>query len=400
MKHNDMKINIKDLSKEELAAFIEGLGLKPYRTEQIIHWIYRKYAASFDEMTNLSKDTREKLKEAAVIGSLTLIKTLESKDGTQKFLFELEDGELIESVLIPDNERLTLCISSQAGCAMSCGFCVTGSAGFRRNLKSYEILDQAISVMRIIRDRKTTMLEESGHYITNIVLMGMGEPLNNFNEVISALWKITGLMKFSKRRITLSTSGIIPKIRALAETGLGVNLAISLNASTDEVRSIIMPVNKKYPLKELLKACRQFPLPPRGRITFEYVLLAGVNDSKDDALRLVNLLKGIRSKVNLIPYNPPHTVTDNHASKRIAKTSHLLPLTSHLSPHTSYLLPITYNLKSSLLFLHFSKPPETDILAFQKILSDRGLTAIIRKSKGTDISAACGQLKADYTAVK
>lgn len=365
-----MKINIKELSKEELAAFIERLGLKPYRTEQIINWIYRRYAASFDEMTNLSKDTREKLKETAVISNLTLLKTLKSKDGTQKFLFELEDGELIESVLIPDNERLTLCISSQAGCAMSCGFCLTGSAGFRRNLKSYEILDQVISVMRIIRDTTLSKPEKSGHHITNIVLMGMGEPLNNFNEVVSALWKITDLMKFSKRRITLSTSGIVPKIRSLAETGLGVNLAISLNATTNETRSMIMPVNKKYPLKDLIKACRQFPLPPRNRITFEYVLFAGINDSEDDALRLVNILKGIKSKVNLIPYNPPHTVTNNHAPK------------------------------SSKRFSHFSRPSEADILAFQKILLDRGLMAVIRKSRGTDISAACGQLKADYTAGK
>ncbi|MBI5675880.1 MAG: 23S rRNA (adenine(2503)-C(2))-methyltransferase RlmN [Nitrospirae bacterium] len=365
-----MKINIKELSKEELSAFIESLGLKPYRTEQIINWIYRRYAESFDEMTNLSKDTREQLKETAVIGNLTLLKTLESKDGTQKFLFELEDGELIESVLIPDNERLTLCISSQAGCAMSCGFCLTGNAGFKRNLKSYEVLDQVISVMRIIRDRDLSKNEKSGHHITNIVLMGMGEPLNNFNEIVSALRKITGLMKFSKRRITLSTSGIIPKILALAETGLGVNLAISLNATTDETRSMIMPINKKYPLKDLIKACRQFPLPPRSRITFEYVLISGINDSEEDAFRLVNLLKGIRSKVNLIPYNPPHIAINNHAPKSSARSS------------------------------HFSRPSESDILAFKEILLNRGLMAVIRKSRGTDISAACGQLKADYTGGK
>jgi len=365
-----MKINIKELSKEELAAFIERLGLKPYRREQIINWIYGKYAASFDEMTNLSKELREKLKETAVISNLTLLKMLESKDGTQKFLFELEDGELIESVLIPDNQRVTLCISSQAGCAMSCGFCLTGSAGFKRNLKSYEILDQVISIMRIIRDSKMTKPEKDGHHITNIVLMGMGEPLNNFNEVVSALWKITDLMKFSKRRITLSTSGIIPNILSLAETGIGVNLAISLNATTDETRSMIMPVNKKYPLKELIKACRQFPLPQRSRITFEYVMIAGVNDSEDDALRLVNLLKGIKSKVNLIPYNPPNNTINNHDHEKGAR------------------------------FPQFSSPSEADILAFQKILMNRGLTAVIRKSRGTDISAACGQLKADYTASK
>ncbi|MEW6715142.1 MAG: 23S rRNA (adenine(2503)-C(2))-methyltransferase RlmN [Nitrospirota bacterium] len=368
MERSDMKINIKALSKDELYAFIEKLGLKQYRAGQIIIWIYSQYAASFDEMTNLSKDLRERLKETAVVNNLTLLKTLESKDGTQKFLFELEDGELIESVLIPDNERLTLCISSQVGCSMLCGFCLTGSAGFKRNLKSYEIVDQVISVMRIIRDKNITKPEKSGHHITNIVLMGMGEPLNNFNEVVSALWKITELMKFSKRRITLSTSGIVPKIRSLAETGLGVNLAISLNATTDETRSRIMPVNKKYPLKELIKACRQFPLPPRNRITFEYVLIAGINDSEADALRLVNLLQDIRSKVNLIPYNPPLTVINNQASKSRAQA------------------------------LQFSRPAEADILSFQKILLDRGLMAVIRKSRGTDISAACGQLKADYTA--
>jgi 23S rRNA (adenine2503-C2)-methyltransferase len=368
MKHNDTKINIKSLSKDDLYAFIGRLGLKPYRADQIINWIYGKYATSFDEMTNLSKDTREMLKETAVISNLTLIKTLQSEDGTRKFLFELEDGELIESVLIPDDDRLTLCISSQVGCSMSCGFCLTGSMGFKRNLKSYEIIDQVISAMRMMRDAGIARPEKSGHHITNIVLMGMGEPLNNFNEVVSALRKITELMKFSKRRITLSTSGIVPKIQSLAETGIGVNLAISLNATADETRNMIMPVNKRYPLKELIKACRSFPLPQRGRITFEYVMIAGINDSKEDALRLVSLLKGVRSKINLIPFNPPADIAYNQAIKSVA------------------------------WFSQFRRPSDNDILAFQKILHDRGMTAVIRKSRGADISAACGQLRADYTA--
>lgn len=338
-----MKTNLKQLSEEELSLFVEKLGQKPYRAKQIVNWIYKKYATSFEEMSDLPKSFRELLKDRAFISSIKLLKSQISKDGTQKFLFELEDNETIESVLIPDKNRLTLCISSQVGCAMGCKFCITGKLGLRRNLKAYEIVDQVIAVERYIQTKS----------ITNIVFMGMGEPLNNFNEVIHALWKIIGLMGFSKRRITISTIGIIPKIYELAKSAPPINLAISLNATTDEVRDKIMPINRRYPIQRLINACRAFPLPPRRRITFEYVLLDGINDSKEDALRLVNLVKGIKSKVNLIPYNP---ITESR----------------------------------------FRRPTEDKISEFQKILLKAGITAIIRKSKGTDISAACGQLRASY----
>jgi len=345
-----MKTNIKALPVEEVTAFIENLGQKPYRAKQIITWIYNKLATSFREMTDLPKSLREMLNKTAFISNLKLQKRQISEDGTQKFLFELEDGETIESVLIPDKNRLTLCISSQVGCAMGCKFCMTGKLGLMRNLKAYEIVDQIIAVQRLINNSPK---------ITNIVFMGMGEPLHNFDEVIEALWRITNLIGFSKRKITVSTVGIIPRIFELAEKGPQINLAVSLNATTDKVRNKIIPINKKNPLKELLNACRKFPLSPRRRITFEYILLEGINDSKEDALRLVKLLKRIKSKVNLIPYNPLYQA---------------LPVT-----HTALNEP-------------FRKPSEDKIRAFQKVLLNAGLTAMLRKSKGRDISAACGQL--------
>lgn len=342
-----MKINLKALSAKEISEFVTELGQSPYKARQIISWIYKKRAISFEEMTDLSKSFRKQLKKTTFISNLKLLKKQISKDGTQKFLFELEDKETIESVLIPDNNRLTLCISSQIGCAMGCKFCMTGKLGLRRNLKSYEIIDQIISVQRLICDR--------GLKITNIVLMGMGEPLHNFDEVIEAIRRITNLTGFPKRKITVSTVGIIPKIFELARKGPQINLAISLNATTDKIRNKIMPVNKKNSLEKLMKACRNFPLAPGRRITFEYVLLAEINDSKEDGLRLVKLLKGIKSKVNLIPYNP------------IGKTIRV-----------------------------FRKPSEKKMLVFQKILQNAGLTVTLRKSKGEDISAACGQLGASH----
>lgn len=335
--------DLKALSKQELESFVDRAGLPAFRTKQLMHWIYEKYAGSIGDITEFSKDLRERLSEKAYISSLRLLNRETSKDGTEKFLFGLEDKESVESVVIPDKGRLTLCISSQAGCAMGCRFCLTGKLGLRRNLKAHEIVDQIISADRLAMPRK----------ITNIVLMGMGEPLANFKEVVEALWRMTGLMHISKRRITLSTSGIVPKILELAEKAPRINLAISLNAATDEVRSRIMPVNKKYPLKSLLDACRRFPLEPKRRITFEYVMIAGVNDSLDDAGRIVRLLRGIPSKVNLIPFNPYEGS-------------------------------------------EFASPSDEVVLGFQKILSDGNLTALIRKSKGRDIRAACGQLKAGY----
>lgn len=349
-----MKTNLKQLSEEEMSIFIQKLGEKPYRAKQVINWIYKKHAASIDEMTDLSAVTRERLKEKAFISSLKLLDKKTAKDGTSKFLFELEDGETIESVLIPNihgEGKYTICISSQVGCALKCEFCMTGKLGFIRNLKSHEIIDQVLVLEKYINADVKDKKDEQD--ITNIVLMGMGEPLNNFKEVNTALWKLTSLMGYSKRKITLSTAGIVPKILELGEKGPGVNLAISLNATTDAVRSRIMPVNKKYPIRDLLDACREFTLAPRRRITFEYVMIDGLNDSDEDAKRLVKLLKGIRAKVNLIPYNASDDKTLN-------------------------------------------KPSGNRIHLFQEILLNAGLPATIRQSKGSEISAACGQLKAAY----
>lgn len=319
------------------------MGLPSYRAKQLLHWMYIKYAQSIEEITEFSKDLRERLSGIAYISRSLLIKRQVSIDGTEKFLFGLEDGEGIESVLIPEPDRLTLCISSQVGCAMGCMFCLTGKLGLRRNLKAYEIVDQVIAAGRIILPRR----------ITNVVLMGMGEPLANFNEVVEALWRMTEIMKLSKRRITLSTAGIAPKIIELGEKAPHVNLAVSLNATTDEIRDRIMPVNKRYPLKVLLDACRRFPLEPRRRVTFEYVMLDGINDSIDDAKRLIKLLRGIPCKVNLIPFNP---------------------------------------FEGCL----FRRPSDEVILTFQRVLLDGNVTALIRKSRGQDILAACGQLKTGY----
>jgi len=339
-----VKINLKALSKEGLKSFIQGLDLPPYRARQLIHWIYKRYAPSIDDITEFSKGLRKRLSEMAYISNLDVLRRELSDDGTEKFLLGLDDGETIESVLIPEADRLTLCLSSQVGCAMGCRFCLTGRIGFRRNLKAYEIIDQIISVGRVIAPRK----------ITNIVFMGMGEPLTNFDEVVGALWKMTEFMGFSKRRITVSTAGITLKIDELVDKAPRVNLAVSLNATTDTDRTELMPLNKRYPLRALLDTCRRFPLEPGRRITFEYVMLDGVNNTIEDARRLVRILKGIRSKINLIPFNPYEGT-------------------------------------------EFRRPSDEDVLRFQRVLVDGGLTALIRKSRGQDILAACGQLKAGYS---
>lgn len=346
------KTNLKALSKDEMKEFVKAQGLPDYRAKQILHWIYEKRAESVEDITELSKELRKKLSEAAYISNLNLLNRQVSNDGTEKFLFALEDGESIESVLIPDKDRLTLCISSQVGCAMGCKFCLTGEIGFKRNLKAHEIVDQIIAVMKV-RSEKLEVRSGKQKNITNIVFMGMGEPLLNLDEVIEALKRINGLMGISKKRITLSTCGIAPKIAELYKKAPRVNLAVSLNAADNNVRSMLMPINKKYPIETLLDACRKIPLSARSIITFEYVMIDGINDKTADAKKLIRLLKGIPSKVNLIPFNP------YEGSK-------------------------------------FKRPSDDKVLAFQKILIDGNITAFIRKSKGQDILAACGQLKARY----
>jgi 23S rRNA (adenine2503-C2)-methyltransferase len=306
--------------------------------------VYVKRSVSIDDITEFSQPLRETLKGCSFISNPHIIKRMDSQDGTRKYLFALHDGQSVESVLIEDGERLTLCVSSQIGCAMGCKFCLTGSMGFKRNLRAYEICDQILCVSR---DKEPKRL------ITNIVMMGMGEPLNNYDEVTRALKIMTGWMGISKRRITLSTSGLVPELERLYSDGFAVNPAISLNATTDALRSRIMPVNKKYNLKALLSACRGLPISPRRRITFEYVMLKDINDSHDDAARLIKLLKGIRAKVNLIPFNE-YEGSD------------------------------------------FKRPDDLRVLEFQEIVAGGHISVFIRKSKGRDILAACGQLKAGY----
>ncbi len=339
------RFNIKSLTREQLQNILSARGLKKYRADQILKWIYLHYARSFHDMTNIAKGERDALSLLFTIAAPRIKKTELSRDGTRKFLFELEDRHTIESVLIPDEDRQTLCISSQVGCQQACRFCLTGSGGFIRNLKAYEIADQVLEVSRILT-------QEGVRGITNIVLMGMGEPLANYDEVLSALRVITSAtgLGFSPRRVTVSTDGLVPEIEKLGKSGVKVNLAVSLNATTDEVRDKIMPVNRRYPIKDLLDSCRRYPLEPRRRITFEYVLLSGINDTPLDAVRLAKMLKGIRCKVNLIPFNP--------------------------FPGSE-----------------FQRPDDAAVRSFQKILLDHHYTAPVRESRGRDISAACGQLR-------
>ena len=335
-------VDLKSLSQKELDAFIKNQGLPNYRADQLIHWIYARYASGIDEITEFSRDLRSRLNKSAYISNLKIIRRLKSSDGTEKFLFALQDDQTIESVLIPDSDRLTLCVSSQVGCALGCLFCLTGKGGFIRNLKAHEIVDQIIAVNRTIQNNK----------ITNIVFMGMGEPLMNFDNVVEALRRIVDLIGISKRKITLSTAGIVSKMLLLPRKAPEVNLAVSLNAATDEVRNKIMPVNKRYPLAALIEACRRYPLKPGRKITFEYVMIDGLNDSLDDAKRLITLLKGLKCKLNLIPLNP-------HQGDSL------------------------------------KRPSQEKVIAFQKMLFHHNRRAMIRESRGQDILAACGQLKAN-----
>lgn len=337
------KIDLKNLSLHELENLLSSFGKERYRARQILRWLYQKGIQTIDEMTNLSKGLRQELNQIAFVSHLSLLRSEKSKDGTRKFLFGLQDGRRIESVLIPDQKRLTLCISTQVGCAMGCRFCLTGKMGFKRNLTLSEILNQILGV------KERLSPEES---ITNIVLMGMGEPLANYPNTIKAIELITHpeAFNFSYRRVTLSTVGLLPGLEELAKEKIRFRLAISLNASDEKTRDHLMPINRRFPLREILKVCRNFPLRRRDRITFEYVLIEGENDSVKEAKKLVSLLKGIPSKVNLIPLNE--------------------------APEIPY-----------------KRPSEEKVRRFQEILAEGGLTAIVRKSKGADISAACGQLQ-------
>jgi 23S rRNA (adenine2503-C2)-methyltransferase len=339
------KRNIKDLSREELEGWLAEQGEPRYRAGQIRRWLFRRGVVSFGAMSDLSAGLRASLEASFVVSRLRTVACDRSTDGTIKFLFGLDDGAAIESVLIPETKRLTLCISTQAGCGLGCAFCATARLGLKRNLAASEIVDQIIEASRTL---------EAGARITHVVLMGMGEPLANYQQTLKAIRIMTDAesgLGFSTRRVTLSTVGLAPQIKKLMDE-TQVNLAISLHATTDELRSELMPINRKYPLADLIECCRALPIPKRKRITFEYVVLGGVNHSAADARRLARLLAGIRAKINLIPFNP-------HEG----------------SP--------------------FHRPTEKEIAGFQNQLSAYGFQVNVRRPRGDDIRAACGQLEGE-----
>lgn len=335
------KPNLKDLYLPEIETCIAPLGKERYRARQIMKWLYQHGAESFEEMTNLSKDFRAKMIDLARIGQPEIEKIQKSADGTRKILFRLEDGLSIESVIIPGKNHWTVCVSTQAGCQMGCTFCLTGKQGFKRNLHPSEITGQ------ITQLRFNT---PEGADIKNIVMMGMGEPLANYENTVKAIRIMTSDfgLGFSRRKVTVSTCGIAPMIDQLGKDTC-VNLAISLNAPDNARRSELMPVNRTYPLETLLASCLNYPMPGRRMLTFEYILMAGVNDAQEDAEMLASLLRGIRCKLNLIAFN---------------------------------------EFPGSL----FKTPPQETVTAFQQMLMKHHYTTIIRISKGSDILAACGQL--------
>ncbi len=340
------KLDLKGLSREELVEQLAGIGKERYRADQVIRWLYRQRVTEIDQMSNLSRSCRERLDEFSYIGKLECLSEQVAQDGTRKYLFQLNDGHTVETVLIGDKNRLTLCLSTQVGCRMGCSFCLTGNSGFERDLTAAEIVDQVIQVVGIVDGNSTAR-----GAVTNVVLMGMGEPLDNLEEVIKALeiMKYDDGLQFSSRRITLSTCGLAPKIIELGQR-IEVSLAISLNAADDTLRSQLMPVNRRYNLDALMAACRSYPHTNQRRITFEYILFADLNDSLDDACRLVELVGSLPVKINLIPFN-------EHPE------------------------------------LSFKKPQQKKITAFMEYLQRHRLTVMTRRSKGADISAACGQLR-------
>lgn len=337
------KTDLKNLTQEQLVDFVQSLGQPAFRGRQILAWIYRPGIHNFEEMTDLAKEFRALLPLHAYISRFTHPIIERSIDGTVKFGFLLQDGNMIETVLIPEEDRNTLCVSSQVGCAMGCTFCLTGAMGFKRNLTTAEIVNQVCAARYYMQDKGKGRL-------TNLVFMGMGEPLANLDNLLDSISILTQQqgLDFSSRRITVSTCGLVPQMITLGEK-TNVNLAISLHAADDATRSKIMPVNARYPIARLLRGCKRFPHKKRQRIMFEYTLLEGINDSDAAALKLVDLLQDIPCKINLLSMNQTKGST-------------------------------------------YASPARNRVLAFQKILRDNGYTTFIRKSRGGDISAACGQL--------
>lgn len=334
------KENLKGLPIELLEAKMEALGQPKYRARQLYRWLYVERVNDFAKMTDISKAFRAVLEEKFCIPSLGIATEQRSIDGTVKFLVQLPDGEKVETVYIPTEDRATLCVSTQVGCKMACTFCATGYQKFTRDLKAWEIVEQLMSI-------------SFPEPVTNIVMMGMGEPFDNYDEVVKALqiFQDPRGLKIGKRHITVSTVGITPKIQHFLSSNVG-RLAISLHGTTDEQRQEIMPMNKKYPLTEILDICRNAEMKARERITFEYILIKDFNDSDEDAYRLAKILKDIPNKVNLLAYNE--------------------------NP-----------------FVPYKRPTEDRILKFQNILLGLEMTATYRRSRGRDIAAACGQLRTE-----
>ena len=336
--------DLRDLRRDEIAAFLAARGEPDFRARQVCQWVYRRQATSVREMTNLPEALRQRLQQEVYVSTLSLMRRQCSEDGTEKLLFGVEDGNRIETVLIPRGGKRTICVSTQVGCALGCGFCLTAQGGLVRSLRAAEIVGQVLHFLEPGR--------EPARDFTNIVFMGMGEPLDNFRGTVQAVRILTADwgLGISPRRITVSTSGLARRLEAFGREDLKVNLAVSLNATTDAVRDRIMPINKAYPIDRLLQACRSFPLAVRQRITFEYVLLRDVNDSLADARRLVKLLHGLRCKVNLLPFNE--------------------------IPGAPY-----------------RRPTDDTVQRFWTWLVEHGVSASVRQSRGRDISAACGQLR-------
>jgi 23S rRNA (adenine2503-C2)-methyltransferase len=346
---NDLRKNLIGLSRQELEAELAAAGQKPFRARQLWHWIYYRGARDFAGMSTLAKPLRSALAERFTLERPAISRELGSADGTRKWLLRFDDGNKAEAVFIPEEDRGALCVSSQVGCTLSCTFCHTGTQRLVRNLTAGEIVGQ----LMVARDACGEWpAPQGGRLLSNIVLMGMGEPLFNYDNVATALKIIMDGegIALSRRRITLSTSGVVPMIRRVGEE-LGVSLAVSLHAVSDELRDVLVPLNKKYPIAELLRACREYPAASNARrITFEYVMLKGINDSAADARALAALLRGIPAKVNLIPFNPWPGTTYENSSPAVAAR-------------------------------------------FAEILNDAGYTAPIRVPRGRDIMAACGQLR-------
>jgi 23S rRNA (adenine2503-C2)-methyltransferase len=344
-------MNLLDLDEEDMKSYFTELGEKAFHGLQTFKWIHQQGSRDFTQMTNLSKKLRQLLSESLRMDVPEIIREQVSQDGTRKWLLKLGDGNCIETVFIPENDRGTLCVSSQVGCALNCQFCSTAQQGFNRNLTVSEIIGQVWVAARRLSPKTIT----HERVITNVVLMGMGEPLLNFDNVVKAMnvMMSTNAYSLSKYRVTLSTVGIVPAIRKLSQVS-EVSLAVSLHAANDELRNHLVPINKKYPLEELMAVCKEFYCKKKRPITMEYVMLDAVNDSPQDAKSLISILGDIPVKVNLIPFNP--------------------------FPHSP-----------------FKRPPQDRIQAFSEILLKKGLNTRIRKTRGDDIDAACGQLVGRFT---